>query len=171
MGIQPSLHALCPLSQHLAKSLQKKRGKYCEYSFLAALPPTKSLIDIRAAAFLHHWRVLGFGLCIPRFLERLALPAYSCNALHPCLLNAVLLFGCHYSLPEYRIYEPYLLIKVREQMSESLAVVDRLSDFLVAGGLLARWYACKGRELEAHHEAIGKPDVISRRIKHLVLIV
>jgi len=69
---------------------------------------------------------------------------------HPALIDTMCLIACAFSRKRYlRKHEPYLLSQTRIHLAQSLAQADRLFDFIRASALLSRYYAFRGRFLEA----------------------
>lgn len=100
--------------------------------------------------YRHH---LVFEFHLPRFLRRMSLPRDHPGALHPCLRDAIYLMGCHLARGLYEPYELYFLPRVRQGLSDSLAMAQNFHDFITANAMLARWYLCTGRVLEAYHQS------------------
>lgn len=65
------------------------------------------------------------------------------------------LVGCHYSRDTYGVYEEIFLQRVRNELSQSLAMADRLLHFIIASTMLARWCGIRGRFVEMNHHSSG----------------
>lgn len=82
-------------------------------------------------------------------------------------MNAIYLMGCHLTRDLYGQFEAYFLARVRKGLSESLAMADRLHDFITANAIIARWYLCSGRFLEGYHQSACKTQSIFRSHNHI----
>ncbi|KDQ08838.1 hypothetical protein BOTBODRAFT_555615 [Botryobasidium botryosum FD-172 SS1] len=90
---------------------------------------------------------------VKRFLDSLELPPE--QGPHPALLNAMYLIACHFSTSRTLSgCETLFLSRVQKHLAQALAHSDRLFDFILAAGLLSRYYSFKGRLLEAHSTGV-----------------
>jgi hypothetical protein len=116
--------------------------------------------------FLRHRRRCAFECDEGRFALQFHAPADSPDALHPGLVSAVLLLGCHFAsstiLSSHRPVnnvadlEAYFLQQTCDKLAKSLTAADRLGDFLRGTALLVWYYFSKGRIAEAQYHASGK---------------
>ncbi|KDQ07872.1 hypothetical protein BOTBODRAFT_38433 [Botryobasidium botryosum FD-172 SS1] len=99
-------------------------------------------------AFLQYRFQCALEFHIPRFLASLSLPPE--KGPHPALIDTMCLIACAFSRKRYmRKHEPYILSQARMHLAQSLAQADRLFDFIRASTLLSRYYAFRGRFIEA----------------------
>jgi len=96
-----------------------------------------------------------FEFNVPRLLSSLKFPPSHPKALHPALVNVILLTGCLYAEESFRRLEPVLVNRVRDGLQHSLAYADRLFDCVRASTFLGCYYYSKGRLLEGHYYASG----------------
>ncbi|KDQ16371.1 hypothetical protein BOTBODRAFT_261616 [Botryobasidium botryosum FD-172 SS1] len=105
--------------------------------------------------FLPHRLQCSMNIHVPRFLARIDLPSSDPGAVHPALINAMCLIACGLLAPEplaapLAALEAQFIKETRFHLPLSLALADRLIDFLMASCLLGWYYAGKGRLTEAH---------------------
>lgn len=86
----------------------------------------------------------GFYSSIPDFLARAILPPSDPNAVLPGLLSAIYLAACSIAGGPFLAYTDYFLRETRRLLQQSLAYVDRLTDFLWGSMILAAWLARAG---------------------------
>ncbi|KAF8319857.1 uncharacterized protein EI90DRAFT_3081670 [Cantharellus anzutake] len=92
-----------------------------------------------------------FYVHIPRFLHKIRLQPSDAQAVHPALLNAVFLAACNVGGGFMATYETLFLNRTRHFLQQSLAMADRLVDFMWANVLLVSYYIRVGRVVEAHN--------------------
>ncbi|CUA77608.1 hypothetical protein RSOLAG22IIIB_02625 [Rhizoctonia solani] len=78
---------------------------------------------------------------------------------HPALLSAAYLLGCFFC-PDGTLatLEPLFVERTRRALEDAINLTQDFSyatDYLLAGGMLALYYYCKGRLLEGYHRAIS----------------
>ncbi|KAG8952019.1 hypothetical protein FRC04_005352 [Tulasnella sp. 424] len=93
-----------------------------------------------------------------RFIDRLASTS---NPPHPCLLNAVYLLACYFTTLDHRPaywlgeHEAVFLSRAQIALMDSLALSDRLMDFIQASSMVAAYLVHRGRYLEGYHVHCG----------------
>lgn len=93
-----------------------------------------------------------------RFIDRLASTS---NPPHPCLLNAIYLLACYFTTLDHRPaywlgeHEAVFLSRAQLALMDSLAMSDRLMDFIQASSLVAAYLIHRGRYLEGYHVHCG----------------
>ncbi|KAG8911290.1 hypothetical protein FRC01_005795 [Tulasnella sp. 417] len=93
-----------------------------------------------------------------RFIDRLASTS---NPPHPCLLNAIYLLACYFTTLDHRPaywlgeHEAVFLSRAQLALMDSLAMSDRLMDFIQASSLVAAYLMHRGRYLEGYHVHCG----------------
>ncbi|CAE6419432.1 unnamed protein product [Rhizoctonia solani] len=78
---------------------------------------------------------------------------------HPALLSAAYLLGCFFC-PDGTLasLEPLFVERTRRALEDAIDLTQDVSyaiDYLLASGMLALYYYCKGRLLEGYHRAIS----------------
>ncbi|KAG9027811.1 hypothetical protein FRB95_007356 [Tulasnella sp. JGI-2019a] len=116
-------------------------------------PPTEMTRHLRQNLinyfFLHREKCF-FEVHVPRFTAALSLSSGNPNALHPALVNAVLLIGCYWArAASLATLESQLLGQVLCELSMSYQQADRLHDHIRASNLVTFYYICKGMHNEA----------------------
>ncbi|KDQ18829.1 hypothetical protein BOTBODRAFT_170827 [Botryobasidium botryosum FD-172 SS1] len=84
----------------------------------------------------------------PEFYESLYNPDPNTGP-HPALQNVVFLLACGYYQGPFSQLEPLFLYRTKYYLGQSLALADRLSDYIEAYTLLSIYYGIKGRHLQA----------------------
>lgn len=93
-----------------------------------------------------------------RFIDRLASTS---NPPHPCLLNAIYLLASYFTTLDHRPaywlgeHEAVFLSRAQLALMDSLAMSDRLMDFIQASSLVAAYLIHRGRYLEGYHVHCG----------------
>lgn len=103
--------------------------------------------------FLPYRHLFHFERHIPTLFYALRLPSSDPDSIHPALLNAMFLAACScagLTDPELKQYEETFLLRTRAQLDESLAFVNRLTDFLWASLIIAWWHSHQGDTLPTH---------------------
>ncbi|KDQ21142.1 hypothetical protein BOTBODRAFT_25571 [Botryobasidium botryosum FD-172 SS1] len=101
--------------------------------------------------FIQHRHQVVFELNVPRFLKSLELPFADRRRPHPCLLDAMVLIGAHFTPETFGKYEPVFLGRLRRSLANSLANADRIVDFIRASATLSFFYFFKGRFTEGYN--------------------
>lgn len=98
---------------------------------------------------LPHRDHLPLGLNIPRLEQRILLPPTNANALHPCLINAICLGGVTTAGRDFDAYAKIFRERAREEMVNSLSIVDRM-EHLLWSSIILGWYWCRiGNDVQA----------------------
>ncbi|KDQ07250.1 hypothetical protein BOTBODRAFT_613327 [Botryobasidium botryosum FD-172 SS1] len=92
-----------------------------------------------------------FEFNVARLLYSLDLPPSHPDALHPVLVNAILLNGCLYAEDGFRQYEPLFANRIRRHLQQSLAYVEGLFDSVRALALFGCYLYSKNRVVEGHY--------------------
>lgn len=117
----------------------------------------------------------GFFLHFPRFLDAVfsADVAERNIRLSTALLNAILLWGSHFSAnPSVRAYEPILLTRSVKSLSDALPEVTSLQQNAIqivqAEVLLSYYFHCQNRRLEGmYHSSAAVSLVLSCKLNHI----
>lgn len=99
----------------------------------------------RLESFVRHRRHFAFEFNTTRFWERAMLPGSHKNSLHPALVTAMMLNACRFSHPSFRSHEARFIWRFRKDLSQSLAYVDRLLDFVKASTLIGAYFYTTAR--------------------------
>lgn len=95
---------------------------------------------------MHNREKCYFEVHAASFMAALAVSEGSPEALHPALIDAVLLVGIYFSrAPSLDRYEAIYLAQARQKLSDSYNHTDRLHDFVRASNLITFYYLCKGK--------------------------
>ncbi|KAF8324299.1 uncharacterized protein EI90DRAFT_3130001 [Cantharellus anzutake] len=152
-GSSSQLAALPPGKQHYtprASTSFAGGSEECS-SLLVTNETTSHLFD---TFFTYSYQ---FNFPYPEHAFRQSFASYSAPSPahpHPALLNAIFLIGCKWSDSQNMSdLEPIFLSRSLRHLDESLALVDRLLDFLVATTLISRYSFVVGREARATYMA------------------
>ncbi|KAG8689867.1 hypothetical protein FRC11_000122 [Ceratobasidium sp. 423] len=78
---------------------------------------------------------------------------------HPALLSAAYLLGCFFCLDgSLASLEPVFIERTRRALEDAIDLTQDFSyaiDYLLASGMLALYYYCKGRLLEGYHRGVS----------------
>ncbi|KAH7345323.1 hypothetical protein B0J17DRAFT_639414 [Rhizoctonia solani] len=78
---------------------------------------------------------------------------------HPALLSAAYLLGCFFCMDgSLSSLEPLFVERTRRALEDAIELTQDFShaiDYLLASGMLALYYYCRGRLLEGYHRAIS----------------
>lgn len=108
---------------------------------------------------LAHRHQFNFEIYVPRLLEKLQLPPEDSEAIHPALLNAMLLAACSCCGPDLQPWAGVFLDRARSAMNDCLAFADRLVQFMWASVLLAWYYTRTGKLTHAYHSGSSEPSM------------
>jgi hypothetical protein len=103
----------------------------CKHSYISS---------ISVGLFIERRTALPMEFNVPRFLSSLDLPLSDPAAPHPALLDAACLMGCFFDRGAYRKHQGHFLTRARASMQKSLAMADRLIDFVRASCIVSLWY-------------------------------
>lgn len=117
-----------------------------------------NLRNFLITVFLENSFRIHFYFNQQRFIDRLASTS---NPPHPCLLNAVYLLACYFTTLDHRPaywlgeHEAVFLSRAQIALMDSLALSDRLMDFIQASSMVAAYLVQRGRYLEGYHVHCG----------------
>ncbi|KDQ18837.1 hypothetical protein BOTBODRAFT_477223 [Botryobasidium botryosum FD-172 SS1] len=107
-------------------------------------PPPSGLITILAKMFAEKEHHYTHDPRPPEFYESLYNPDPN-TGLHPALRNAVFLLACGYYQGPFAQLEPLFLQRTKYHLGQSLALADRLLDYVEAYILFTIYHGLKGR--------------------------
>lgn len=90
---------------------------------------------------------------IDAFRQSLSLPETHEKRPHPALIESMCLLACRLSNRNLRYLEPYFLARATKFLDESLSMVDRLLDFIVATALVGRYSFYVGQDIRGTYMA------------------
>ncbi|KAG8907403.1 hypothetical protein FRB99_004428 [Tulasnella sp. 403] len=127
-------------------------------AYLHELP--SRLRDSLIETFLQNRDRCCLDLHVGRFIAALSIPPNDHRALHPALVQAVLLIGSYFSRsPSMTDYEVRFLAQARHDLTLSVTNADRLHDFVRASNLVAFYYFCKGNYTEAYQQVSASSNM------------
>ncbi|KDQ18836.1 hypothetical protein BOTBODRAFT_477224 [Botryobasidium botryosum FD-172 SS1] len=107
-------------------------------------PPPSGLIAMLARMFAEKEHHYTHDPRPPEFYESLYNPDPN-TGLHPALRNAVFLLACGYYQGPFAQLEPLFLQRTKYHLGQSLALADRLLDYIEAYTFLTIYHGQKGR--------------------------
>jgi len=104
-------------------------------------------------AFLTRSYLFDFPGPVDKFRQSLSLPSTHTDSPHPALRVAMCLVACRLSKHSLTHLEPYFLSQAMELLDESLSMVDRLLDFIIATTLVSRYCFYVGHDIRGAYMA------------------